>query len=396
LCKIFEEMNEITLRYGCNPHQVPARVFRNKADLPFTVLSGSPGYINLCDALNSWQLVKELKAVTGLPAAASFKHLSPAGVALGLPMSEALQKSCFVEGWDLSPIASAYARARGADRMSSFGDWAALSDICDLTTALILKREVSDGIIAPGFTPEALNILKKKKKGNFNIIQIDPAYDAPEIESREIFGISFEQKSNNYIPDHSVFEEIVTVNRNLPEAVKNDLLLAQIILKYTQSNSVCFAYQGQAIGIGAGQQSRIQCTRLAGGKADKWFLRQHPAVLELPFKSNVSGAERNNAIDQYLEDQLTPAEEKLWLENFESIPKRLTFEEKRTILDQQTGVSLGSDAFFPFRDNIDRAIASGVSYVIQPGGSTRDDQVIAACNEYQLVMCITHKRLFYH
>ena len=389
-------MKELQLRYGCNPHQVPAKVYGTNTELPFTVLSGSPGYINLCDALNSWQLVKELKAATGLPAAASFKHLSPAGVALGLPMSEPLKKACFVDDLELSPIACAYARARGADRMSSFGDWAALSDICDEATARILKREVSDGVVAPGFTPEALALLKNKKNGQFNVLQMDAAYEAPQIESREIFGVVFDQKRNNYIPDQNAFAEIVTINKQLPDSVKNDLLLAQVTLKYTQSNSVCFVYQGQAIGIGAGQQSRIHCTRLAGSKADRWFLRQHPAVLELPFKPQTGRAERNNAIDQYLEDWLTPAEEKLWRGNFETVPGRLTPEEKRAYLDKQTGVSLGSDAFFPFRDNIDRAQASGVSYIIQPGGSLRDDEVIAACDTYGMVMCFTHTRLFHH
>lgn len=389
-------MSELKLRYGCNPHQAPARVFTPDRELPITVLSGAPGYINLCDALNAWQLVKELKATLGLPAAASFKHVSPAGAAVGVPLSEDLKKACFVEDLELTPLASAYARARGADRMSSFGDWAALSDICDAATAKILKREVSDGVIAPGYTPEALEILKAKREGKYHVIQIDPVYEAPELETREIFGITFEQKRNSLVPDFAMLERIVTAKQELPEAAKRDLILSLITLKYTQSNSVCFATDGQVIGVGAGQQSRVHCTRLAGSKADKWFLRQHPDVLNLKFKAGINRADRNNAIDQYLEDWLTPGEEKLWAENFEVVPKRMTMEEKRAYLATKSGVALGSDAFFPFRDNIDRAQASGVSYIAQPGGSVRDDVVIEACNTYGMVMCFTGVRLFHH
>jgi len=389
-------MNELKLRYGCNPHQSPARIFTKDRELPITVLSGAPGYINLCDALNAWQLVKELKAVLGLPAAASFKHVSPAGAAVGVPMSEDLKRACFVEDLELTPLASAYARARGADRMSSFGDWAALSDVCDAATARILKREVSDGVIAPGYTPEALDILKAKRDGKYHVVQVDPAYEAPEMETREIFGITFEQKHNSLVPGFGMLEKVVTEKQDFPESAKRDLLLAQITLKYTQSNSVCFAYDGQVIGVGAGQQSRVHCTRLAGSKADKWFLRQHPDVLNMTFKAGINRADRNNAIDQFLEDWLSPAEEKLWAENYDVVPKRMSLEEKRAYLATKTGVSLGSDAFFPFRDNIDRAQASGVSYIIQPGGSVRDDVVIEACNAYGMVMCFTGTRLFHH
>lgn len=389
-------MDEIRLRYGCNPHQAPARVYTVDRPLPITVLSGAPGYINLCDALNAWQLVKELKATLGLPAAACFKHVSPAGAALGLPLSEDLKKSCFVEDLELTPLASAYARARGADRMSAFGDWAALSDTCDEATARILKREVSDGVIAPGFTPEALALLKAKRDGKYHVIQIDPAYEAPELESREIFGITFEQRRNSLVPDFAMLDRIVSAKKELPGSAKRDLLLAQITLKYTQSNSVCFAFEGQVIGVGAGQQSRIHCTRLAGSKADKWFLRQHPAVLGMRFKAGVGRAERNNAIDQYLEEWLSAAEEKLWADNYEIVPARMSLEEKRAYLAAKSGVALASDAFFPFRDNIDRAKASGVSYVLQPGGSVRDDLVVEACDAYGMVMCFTGVRLFHH
>jgi len=309
-------MNEIQLRYGCNPHQAPARVFTTGRDLPITVLSGAPGYINLCDALNAWQLVRELKATLGLPAAASFKHVSPAGAAVGLPLSAELAQACFVEDMELSPLAAAYARARGADRMSSFGDWAALSEVCDAATARILKREVSDGVIAPGYDPEALEILKAKRDGKYHVIRIDPAYEAPELERREIFGITFEQRRNTLVPGYPMLENVVTRNRELPRAAQRDLLLALITLKYTQSNSVCFAFDGQVIGVGAGQQSRVHCTRLAAAKADKWFLRQHPEVLGLRFKAGVNRADRNNAIDQYLEDWLSPAETELWASNF--------------------------------------------------------------------------------
>lgn len=389
-------MNELKLRYGCNPHQAPARIFREEGPLPIQVLSGAPGYINLCDALNAWQLVRELKAALGLPAASSFKHVSPAGAAVGVPLSEDLKKACFVDDLELTPLASAYARARGADRMSSFGDWAALSDVCDEATAKILKREVSDGVIAPGYTPEALAILKAKRDGKYHVIQIDPSYEAPELEVREILGVSFEQKRNTLVPGFDMLNKIVTEQKDLPEAAKRDLVLSLITLKYTQSNSVCYAYEGQAIGIGAGQQSRVHCTRLAGSKADKWFLRQHPDVLNLKFKAGVGRAERNNAIDQYLEDWLSPAEIQLWEQNFEVVPAFMSIEEKRAYLATRTGVSLGSDAFFPFRDNIDRAHASGVSYIVQPGGSVRDDVVIEAANGYGMVMAFTGTRLFHH
>ena len=389
-------MREIRLRYGCNPHQAPARVYRAEGELPIAVLSGAPGYINLCDALNAWQLVKELKAALGLPAAASFKHVSPAGAALGLPMAEPLKQACFVEDKELTPLAAAYARARGADRMSSFGDWAALSDVCDAATARILKREVSDGVIAPGYTAEALELLKAKRDGKYHVIQVDPVYQAPELERREIFGLTFEQKRNSLVPGTGMLERVVTARRELPPEARRDLVLAQITLKYTQSNSVCFAYDGQVIGVGAGQQSRVHCTRLAGAKADKWFLRQHPEVLSLRFRAGVNRADRNNAIDQYLEDGLSPAEEALWAGQFEVLPRRMEPAAKRAYLATRQGVSLGSDAFFPFRDNVDRAHASGVSYIVQPGGSVRDDVVIQACDEYGMVMCFTGVRLFHH
>ena len=389
-------MDEIKLRYGCNPHQAPARIFTSGGPLPIRVLSGAPGYINLCDALNAWQLVKELKGTLGLPAAASFKHVSPAGAALGLPMDEDLKRACFVDGDELTPLAAAYARARGADRMSSFGDWAALSDVCDEATARLLKREVSDGVIAPGYTPGALELLRAKRDGKYNVIEIDPAYEAPELERREIFGITFEQRRNQLIPGPALLDRVVTANRELPASARQDLLLALITLKYTQSNSVCFAYQGQVIGVGAGQQSRVHCTRLAAAKADKWFLRQHPQVLNLRFKPGVNRADRNNAIDQYLEDWLSPAEEALWATHFEEVPARLDPAAKRAYLATRQGVSLASDAFFPFRDNIDRAQASGVTYVAQPGGSVRDDVVIEACDAYGMAMCFTGVRLFHH
>ncbi len=389
-------MSEIRLRYGCNPHQAPARVFIEGGELPIRVLAGAPGYINLCDALNGWQLVRELKAALGLPAAASFKHVSPAGAALGLPMAEDLKRACFVEDMELSPLAAAYARARGADRMSSFGDWAALSEECDEATAKLLKREVSDGVIAPGYTPEALAILRAKRDGKYHVVQVDPVYEAPELERREIFGITFEQRRNALVPGFGLLERVVTARRDLAPEARRDLVLALITLKYTQSNSVCFAFDGQVIGVGAGQQSRVHCTRLAAAKADKWFLRQHPEVLGLAFRPGVNRADRNNAIDQYLEDWLSPAEEKLWAEHFEVAPERMGMAEKRAWLATRSGVSLGSDAFFPFRDNIDRAQASGVSYIAQPGGSVRDDAVIQACDAYGMVMCFTGTRLFHH
>lgn len=385
------------LRYGCNPHQNPAAIYMKEDEsLPFEVLNGSPGYINFCDALNSWQLVKELKESTGLPSAASFKHVSPAGAAVAAPLSPELAQASFVDDMELSPLATAYARARGADRMSSFGDWAALSDICDASTALIIKREVSDGVIAPGYTDEALEILKAKRGGKYNVIQIDASYEAAQTETREIFGVTLEQKRNDAKIDESYLEKIVTKKDDLSEEAKRDLLIALITIKYTQSNSVIYAYDGQVIGVGAGQQSRVHCTRLAGSKADRWFLRQHPKVLGLQFKEGSKRAEQNNAIDQYLEEDLSPAEQTALNESFAVVPEPLTKEEQRAWLDQQTGVSLASDAFFPFRDNIDRASRSGVSYIAQPGGSLRDDVVIEACDEYGMTMAFSGVRLFHH
>ncbi|MCB8919794.1 MAG: phosphoribosylaminoimidazolecarboxamide formyltransferase [Ardenticatenaceae bacterium] len=388
--------SEIQLRYGMNPHQTPARVYVNSGALPITPLNGTPGYINLLDALNAWQLVRELRQAIGLPAAASFKHVSPAGAAVSVPLSPTLQQIYFVGNLELSPLATAYARARGADRISSFGDWAALSDIVDVPTAQLLRREVSDGVIAPGYEPAALEILRGKKGGGYRIIQIDPDYEPPQLTRRELFGLVLEQKRNDAIPSAADLTDIVTQNRTLPANAIRDLLVALIALKYTQSNSVCYAYDGQVIGMGAGQQSRIHCTRLAGSKADTWYLRQHPRVLSLPFRDNLPRPERDNAIDQFLLEELTPAEEANWQQNFSRLPVRLTRAEKRAWLDQLTGVSLGSDAFFPFRDSIDRAYQSGVSYVAQPGGSIRDDIVIEACDEYNMVMAQTNTRLFHH
>ncbi|MEZ4513532.1 MAG: phosphoribosylaminoimidazolecarboxamide formyltransferase [Chloroflexota bacterium] len=387
-------MDKLELRYGCNPHQAPAWV-AHPDKLPLTVLNGQPGYINLLDALNGWQLVRELKQALGLPAAASFKHVSPAGTAVSHPLSPTLRRACFVENIELSPLATAYARARGADRVSSFGDWVALSDVVDLSTAHLLRREVSDGVIAPGYEPEALALLRQKQGGSYRIIQIDPAYEPPETETREVFGVAFGQRRNDE-EITAVLPRLVTTNQTLPETARRDMLIALITLKYTQSNSVCYAYDGQTIGIGAGQQSRIHCTRLAGSKADSWFLRQHPRVLSLPFREKIGRPERDNAIDQFLLDTLSPAEERYWLESFTERPLRLTAAEKQAWLAQQSGVVLGSDAFFPFRDSIDRASQSGVSYVIQPGGSVRDDVVIEACNEYGMVMACTDLRLFHH
>ena len=385
-----------TLKYGCNPHQKPARIYAPQGELPLEVLNGNPGYINFMDALNSWQLVKELKQVLKLPAAASFKHVSPAGAAIGLPLSDALKRAYFVEDLDLSPLAAAYARARGADRMSSFGDWAALSDVVDLSTAQILKREVSDGVIAPGYTPEALELLKTKKNGKYNIIQIDPEYEPGDLEVRNIFGITFEQQRNSKVPGYDDLQEIVTANKNLPDEAKRDLIIAMITLKYTQSNSVCYVYDGQVIGNGAGQQSRIHCTRLAGDKADLWYLRQHPAVFDLKFKKGLGRPDRDNAIDLFLRDDITENELKVWQELFDEKPVRLSKEEKKQWIAGLKGVSVGSDAFFPFRDNIDRAYQSGVRYIVQPGGSLRDDSVLAACDEYGIVMVFSNLRLFYH
>lgn len=387
---------ELSLRYGCNPHQQPATVSVRQGELPLTVLNGQPGYINLLDALNAWQLVRELKQAIGLPAAASFKHVSPAGAAVAVPLDDTLKQVYFTGKGELSPLATAYARARGADRISSFGDWAALSDVVDVPTANLLRREVSDGVIAPGYEPDALEILRKKKKGGYRIIAIDPDYEAPEMETRDVFGVTFSQLRNTVVPDSADFSHIVTHNTDLPDAAVRDMIVALITLKYTQSNSVCYAVDGQVIGVGAGQQSRIHCTRLAGDKADTWFLRRHPRVLSLPFREKIGRPERDNAIDQFLLDRLSPAEEAVWLKSFASPPQRLTWEEKRAWLDQFDQVVLGSDAFFPFRDSIDRARQSGVSYVVQPGGSVRDDVVIEACDEVGMVMAFTGVRLFHH
>ena len=387
---------QIGLKYGCNPQQKPAKIYIPNQTLPITILNGTPGYINFMDAFNSWQLVKELKLATGLPAAASFKHVSPAGAAVGVPLNDVLKKSYFVEDIELSPVASAYARARGADRMSSFGDWAAISDIVDLPTAKILSRSVSDGIIAPGYTDEALELLMKKKKGSYCIIAMDWNYEPEEIETRKIFGITFEQKRNNLIISDELLKNVVTNNQNIPPAAQRDLIISMITLKYTQSNSVCFALDGQVIGVGAGQQSRIHCTRLAASKADIWYLRQHPAVLALPFKDGVAQPNKDNTIDQYLRDDITAMEMKEWDNVLEKTPPRLTSAEKAAWLSNLTGVALGSDAFFPFRDNIDRAAQSGVKYIVQAGGSIRDDIVIAACNEYDIAMVCSGVRLFHH
>lgn len=387
---------DIVLKYGCNPHQKPAKIYTNNKTLPMKILNGTPGYINFMDAFNSWQLVKELKQATGLPAAASFKHVSPAGAAVGMPLSDVLKKAYFVEDIELSPVAAAYARARGADRMSSYGDWAAISDIVDLPTARILSRSVSDGIIAPGYTDEALALLVKKKKGQYCVIEMDWDYEPEGIEKREIYGITFEQKRNDLVISSEMLDNIVTNNKNLPENAKRDLLISMITLKYTQSNSVCFALDGQVIGVGAGQQSRVHCTRLAASKTDIWYLRQHPKVLQLPFKEGVAGPDRDNVIDQYLRDDITPNEMKGWTNVLETIPDRLTAEEKAAWLANLSGVSLGSDAFFPFRDNVDRAAKSGVKYIVQAGGSIRDDVVIDACNEYDMVMALSGARLFHH
>ncbi len=388
-------MNRIELKYGCNPHQGKAAVEKEKG-LPLEVLNGKPGYINFMDALNSWQLVKELKQTTGMPAAASFKHVSPAGAAIGRPLSEKLKKAYFIGNIKMTPLANAYARARGADRMSSFGDWAALSDEVDEATALLLKREVSDGVIAPGYSKRALEILKAKKGGNYNVIKIDESYEPSGVEEKSIYGIRFLQERNSYVPDISNLGEIVTKAKDLPEEVKQDLALAAITLKYTQSNSVCFVHDGQVIGCGAGQQSRIHCTRLAAEKSDIWYLRQHPRTLALKFKKGIKRPERDNAVDMFLQDELSDQERKYWEGFFEEVPKRLTQEEKKDWLKGLKGVCFGSDAFFPFRDNIDRAYRSGAQYIIQPGGSVRDDIVIDACDEYGIAMVCTGTRLFHH
>ncbi len=390
-------MKELELKYGCNPNQKPSRVFMKDGELPFKVLNGKPGYINLLDAMNSWQLVRELKQATGLPAAASFKHVSPAGAAVAVPLNTTLEKVYFVEGVELSPIATAYIRARGADRMSSYGDFVALSDECDAQTASFLKREVSDGIIAPSYSAEALEVLKSKRKGTYLVLQMDPAYQAGELEQKEVFGITFEQKRNDIQITGDCLTDIPTKNKIIPEGAKRDLLIALITLKYTQSNSVCYAKDGQAIGIGAGQQSRVHCTRLAGQKADNWFLRQSPEVLNLPFKEEVRRPDRDNAIDVYIGEEWEDLlETNDWKRIFSEKPPVFTREAKKAWLAKETGVALGSDAFFPFGDNIERAHKSGVSYVAQSGGSIRDDNVIETADKYGMAMAMTHIRLFHH
>ncbi len=393
-------MKELALKYGCNPNQKPSRIYMEEGELPITVLSGRPGYINFLDALNSWQLVKELKAATGLPAAASFKHVSPAGAAVGLPLSDTLKKIYFVDDVDfeLTPLASAYARARGADRMCSYGDFCALSDTCDKETALLIKREVSDGVIAPDYTPEALEILKDKRKGAYNVIKIDPNYVPAPIEKKQVFGITFEQGRNEVkLDDPALFENIPTKNKTFTEDAKRDLIISLITLKYTQSNSVCYVKDGQAIGIGAGQQSRIHCTRLAGSKADEWWLRQCPKVMNLPFKKDIRRADRDNTINIYISDEYEDVlQEGVWQQFFTECPEPLTREERKEWIAKNTGVALGSDAFFPFGDNIERAHKSGVKYIAQAGGSIRDDHVIDTCDKYNIAMAFTGVRLFHH
>ena len=391
-------MNELELKYGCNPNQKPSRIFmENGADLPIEVLNGKPGYINFLDAFNSWQLVSELKAATGLPAAASFKHVSPAGAAVATELSDTLKKIYFVDDLELSPIASAYAKARGADRMSSYGDWAALSDVCDKETALILKREVSDGIIAPGYTDEALEILKSKRRGTYNIVKIDPNYVPAAIEHKQVYGITFEQGRNSLKIDEELLKNFPTDNKTFTDEAKRDLIIALITLKYTQSNSVCYAKDGQAIGVGAGQQSRIHCTRLAGNKADIWYLRQNPKAMALPFKEDIRRPDRDNTIDVYISDDYEDVlADGIWEQFFTEKPEPLTREEKKEWLKTFSGVSLGSDAFFPFGDNIERAHRSGVEFIAQPGGSIRDDNVIEVCNKYNIAMAFTGIRLFHH
>ena len=388
---------ELSLKYGCNPNQKPARIFMKSGELPIQVLNGKPGYINFLDAFNSWQLVKELKVETGLPAAASFKHVSPAGAAVGLPMSDMLKKIYFVDDLELSPLTCAYARARGADRMSSYGDFIALSDPCDVQTATLIAREVSDGIIAPGYSEEALHILKGKRKGTYNIVQIDPSYIPAPVEHKDVFGITFEQGRNDLLINEDLLQNLVTEQKELPAEAKRDLLIALIALKYTQSNSVCYAKDGQVIGVGAGQQSRIHCTRLAGNKADLWHLRQHPKVLDLPFRQDIRRPDRDNTIDVYLsDDYMDVLADCAWEQFFTVKPEPITREEKAAYLRQVSSVSLGSDAFFPFGDNIERAHRSGVSYIAQPGGSIRDDHVIDTCNKYGIAMAFTGIRLFHH
>ena len=394
-------MKELELKYGCNPNQKPARIYmEDGSELPVRVLCGRPGYINFLDAFNAWQLVRELKAALGLPAVTSFKHVSPTSAAVGIPLPERLKRACFVEDvpeLDSSPLACAYARARGTDRMCSFGDWVALSDVCDVATAKLIKREVSDGIIAPGYEPEALEILKSKRKGAYNIVEIDPDYEPAPIERKQVFGVTFEQGRNNFVIDRELLSDRVTANRCLPPEAVRDLIVSLITLKYTQSNSVCYAVDGQAIGVGAGQQSRIHCTRLAGDKADTWFLRQHDKVLDLPFLPTLGRPERDNVIDGYINgNEEDVCAEGIWQNYFTEQPDRLTAEDKRAYLDSITGVSLGSDAFFPFADNIERAAKSGVSYIAEPGGSIRDDLVIAGADAHGMVMAFTHMRLFHH
>ena len=392
-------MKELELKYGCNPNQKPSKIYMKEGELPIQVLNGKPGYINFLDAFNGWQLVRELKKATGLPAATSFKHVSPAGAAVGLPLSEVERKIYWVDDMDVefTPLANAYIRARGADRMSSFGDFISLSDVCDKETALVIKREVSDGVIAPGYTDEALEILKAKKKGNYNVIEIDPNYVPDPIEHKEVFGITFEQGRNELVIDEHFFDNIVTENKEIPDSAKMDLAISMITLKYTQSNSVCYVKGGQAIGIGAGQQSRIHCTRLAGSKADNWWLRQSPQVLGLQFLDKIGRADRDNAIDLYIgEDYMDVLADGAWENIFKVKPEVFTREEKRAWLDKNTDVALGSDAFFPFGDNVERAHKSGVKYIAQPGGSIRDDHVIATCNKYGIAMAFTGIRLFHH
>ncbi len=394
-------MKEFELKYGCNPNQKPAKIFmEDGSELPIKIHSGRPGYINFLDAFNSYQLVKELKQATGLPAAASFKHVSPTCGAVGLPLSDKLKKACFVDdvkGLDDSPLACAYARARGTDRMCSFGDWVALSDVCDATTARMIRREVSDGIIAPGYSPKALEILTNKKDGTYNVVEIDPDYVPAPIEHKQVYGITFEQGRNNFEINEALLSNIVTKNKDLPESAVRDLIISLITLKYTQSNSVCYAYDGQAIGVGAGQQSRIHCTRLAGTKADTWFLRQHDKVLNLPFKEGLTRTDKDNVIDGYInQNEEDVCEEGIWQNYFTTRPEPLTAEDKKEYLSKITGVSLGSDAFFPFSDNIERGRRSGVSYVAEPGGSIRDDAVIDCCDKYGMVMAFTGMRLFHH
>ena len=394
-------MKEFELKYGCNPNQKPSKIYMaDGSDLPITILNGRPGYINFLDALNSWQLVRELKQATGLVAVTSFKHVSPTSAAVSIPLPEALKKACFVDDLpelDSSPLACAYARARGTDRMCSFGDWVALSDVCDVPTAKLIAREVSDGVIAPGYEPEALEILKTKRKGGYNVVAIDPDYVPAEQECKQVFGITFQQGRNNFKIDEDLLSNIVTKNKNLPAEAKRDLIVALITLKYTQSNSVCFAYDGQAIGVGAGQQSRIHCTRLAGSKADTWFLRQHPKTLGLPFRADLKRPERDNVIDGYINgNEEDVCAEGIWQNYFTERPEPLTQADKEAFLATFTGVSLGSDAFFPFSDNIKRARKSGVSYIAEPGGSIRDDAVIECCDKYGMTMAFTHMRLFHH